>query len=286
MSRTPSIISTTPSTRRGSSVHRIWRGTPSILIAILSLSLHACVTLTGETVYTDPEGVAVSLREVLEELDEQQNALKTLQATRVSFMLDTARSDATFAGRGDVIYRQPDGLHVIARHRTSGTVVLRMTVDGGSAAMSYGVGADRGDAAWRNGVLVSGEPTPFTPWEVVREVFQPEPWSQLPRASVRISEPYSELSGHLVLAIGQEGAERRLVRISGPPWRVVENHLLGAEGPLARTHILEHREFDGMLIPTDVQADFFQDPASLRIQMTRDPHLNEPVDDRIFRVEQ
>jgi hypothetical protein len=245
-----------------------------------------CTTLGGETVYTAPDGSAASLADVLDALDAQQNALHTLHATRVSFILDTERSDATFSGRGDVTYQRPDALHVTARHRTSGAIVLRMTVNGSDAAMSYGVGGDRGEAAWRDGILVAGEPTPFTPWEVAHEVFQPEAWGQLPRRAVRVSAPYDPETGSMVLVIGPPGAERRIVNVSGPPWRIVENHLLGPEGPVARTTLGEHRDFDGILVPTDIRADFYGERSSLVIRLTRDPQLNQPVDMRVFALDE
>ena len=261
------------------------RRTASAAIFALAAITTGCVSLGGETVYTAPDGATASLGDVLTALDEQQDALQTLQATRVSFILDTARSDATFSGRGDVYYQRPDAMHVLARHRTSGAIVLRMVVNGSDAAMAYGLGADRGEAVWRQGELVAGEPTPFTPWEVVHEVFQPERWSSLPRNSVRVSQPYDPDSGEMVLTIGRSGMERRIVKIAGPPWRIVENYLLGPEGPVAKTTLMEHRQFDGVLVPTDIQADFYGEPASLTIRLTRDPELNAPVDNRLFRLE-
>lgn len=261
------------------------RAFPALLVLLGSLATTACVTLGGEPVYTNPDGTAVTLGDVLADLDAQQEAIRTLQAARVQFVLNTARSDATFAGRGDVFFERPDGFHVTARHRTSGAIVLRMTVQGDRAVMAYGLGADRGEAAWHGGELVAGTPTPFTPWEVAREVFAPEAWAALPRGAVRVSMPYDPETGDLVLVIGEAAQERRIVRVAGPPWRIVENHLLGPEGPIARTRLAEHRDFAGVLVPTDMRADFYEEPASLEIRMTRDPVLNETVDPRVFALD-
>lgn len=218
---------------------------------------------------------APSVDEILAGLSENEQALRGFRATG-TIILQSPELESTQVSRESVIvYRAPLDLHVVGRKY--GTRVVELVCSGDAFLLL--LPTEKQYCYKPQGEQFSR----LTTGEMAREIFQPESWTNLPRGRARLTA-FDPASGTAELEVRYpELKRRRVVKVQGLPWVVLENRLYDGRGNLlAETLKKDYHVLEGIRFPREVESRFPAESAWMKMSLrkiTLNPDLSgEPFD--------
>ena len=249
------------------------------LAFLVCATLTACAHLAPSRRLQHPPGSRPVPREILAVLAENDAKIIDFHAVG-TFTIAAPEFAAKKLCTGDVVYRKPASLHITGRHRTWGNVVFLLTSVGKEFLLTF-PGEDAQPYYYHEGAAVEGVDFSVSPSDIVREMYFPESWGELPLREVRVAD-YDSAAHIAVLLIGPAGRPRRRVEVAGPHWDVVRNELLGEDGQVtAVTRLAGYDTFDGIRFPMEVESRFPAKETEMSIRL-RKIDFNTGVADSAF----
>ncbi|HPU98449.1 MAG TPA: hypothetical protein PLO53_10910 [Candidatus Hydrogenedentes bacterium] len=246
----------------------------TLLILCFFAGLTGCARLGERMERVELPPGAPSVEEILRDLNQNEQSLKGFRATG-TIILQSPELESTQVSRESVIvYQAPLSLHVVGRKY--GTRVVELICSGDAFLLLL-------PTEKQYCYKPLGEQfSKLTTGEMAREIFQPEIWSNLPPDRVRLVGFYPE-SGSAELEIRYpEQKRRRLVKVQGLPWVVLENRLYDARGNLlAETLKRDYYVLDGIRFPREVESRFPSETAWMKMSL-RKIELNPPLENAPF----
>ena len=161
-----------------------------------------------------------------------------------------------------IVYQAPLNLHVIGRKY--GTLVVELICSGETFLLVLPTEKQYSykPLGERFGRLTTGE--------MAREIFQPEIWTGLPREQARLMA-FDPASGTAELEIQYPDLKRRrVVKVQGLPWVVLENRLYDVRGSLlAETLKRDYHVLDGIRFPREVESRFPAESAWMKMALRK-----------------
>ena len=252
-----------------------------LLLPLIAVVLNGCQAI-GERLQMEPrlEG-APPVEDVLAGLAENDARLENFSAAG-DFTIASPKLRATQRIRGRVAFQQPADLHLEGRHRLTGTVVCRLTASGEEFFLEF----PTEDAVFYNaeGARVESVPFSVSPSDIVREMFMPEPWRDLPARQARMTG-YNPGAGVATIEIGPRNRVRRVLKVAGPPWVIVENRRYdGFAEPIAVTTMNDYRDVDGIRFPAQISAEFPGESTWFTFDL-RNIQPNTELDHELFTID-
>ena len=182
---------------------------------------------------------------------------------------------------GLVAFRRPDDLSVIGKKLVVGIAVFRITSVGKESLIEF-------PATPEEEPYYSNEGEQFgnfsvSPSDIAREMFLPEDWRKIKPNEFRLTA-YDEARQEATIEIGTKRAPRRMIVVTGPPWRVIRSTRLDKDGGVAAITAMEdYREIDGVQFPAKVDATFPGQQTRMTISM-RKIWTNTKLEDALFDV--
>jgi len=255
------------------------------LLGLVMLLVSACQT--GRQV--DRAGLpaqAPRAADVLRDLTENDNRILNFRSGG-TFTLVSPDLEGVKRFRGSVRFRRPADLYVQGNHRLTNIPVFKLTAADTEFVMEFP--NSREHSFYRiEGERYENVPFSVSPPDIAREMFLPEPWSELGRREARIVA-YDTDTGVATMEIGKEDRVRRVMRVvrvvpETPRWVVVHNLLLGDAGRiLAQTRLEEYSTLDGALFPAYIDAWFPTESTRMTFEL-RNIRLNTDIPDHYFNV--
>ncbi len=255
------------------------RALPALAVLALFISFSGCARLGDPLQHGMLPAGAPKVKDILKSLSENEARLAGFRATG-TVVLQSPELEATQISReSSIAYRQPLDLHVVGRKY--GTRFVELTCSGKAFLLQFPTEKQfyyRPEGERLNTVSSA---------EMAREMFQPEPWRDLPPSQVRILgyDPESQTVEMEVLDRPGDGVARRRLKVQGTPWVVLENRLLDPFGrELAVTVKGDYYERDGIRFPGKVASVFPGEQAQMSFNMRR-IDINPVLDGDIFNLE-
>ncbi len=240
---------------------------PAVLTVLLSVLLLAgCVTPGAPPPLEPPPLGAPDAEAVLMDLAAFDTRVQGFYATATVLIESPDLAAIQLLRQSSVAWRRPDALHLIGRKY--GTTVARLTSAGPAFLLEFPT--ERTYFHELEGAQFEDVPFSVAPADIATEMFVPEPWSSVPPQALRVTD-YDRATQRATFEVwtGAERARRRCV-VEGPPWRLVENVRLDAEGAaLARTTYAEYRDVNDVLFPGEVDARFPRQGTRMRFAFRR-----------------
>lgn len=248
-------------------------------LPILFAGLVGCVR-TGQRVQPGlPPAHAPAIKEILADLAANDAAIASFSADGTcTVQFPELRSTERFQGR--VAFRKPAQLFVKGRHRATGSVLMTMTCVGDEYLLNF---PSRGECYYQfHGYPGQDAPLAVSPSAIVSEMFFGEEWAKIGAREARIVQ-YDAEQGRATVVIGPVRHASRRIVVQGPPWVIVENEQLDADGnQVALTTRDQYRLLDGIRFPSRVDVQFPSDNTRMTFEM-RNIRLNVVLDESLFR---
>lgn len=224
---------------------------------------------------------APTVQQVLADLAAADSAINSFTASG-AFTMESPEFNATkYFKDGVIVYRRPADLSVVAR-KLLGATVMRLTCVSDEFLIEFPATNDK--PYYRlAGERYRNVPFSVSPSAIAREMFFPEPWTQLAPDEVRLTA-YDAATQTATLEIGPARTPRRRVTVTGAPWSVTRNERLDDHGrPIAISTREDYRELGGTRFPYRIDAQFPTERTRMNFEM-RQVTLNQPVDDALFDI--
>jgi len=181
---------------------------------------------------------------------------------------------------GTIIFRKPDGLVMIGRHRT-GATVFRLTSHAKEFLVEFPT--EREYIYRAEGETLDGVAGAFSPADIAREAFASQDWQTLTPQQLHVLN--LDLDDHTVtFEMRLPDQPVRVFTVRGPDWVVVRSELYGDDGlPVAVSARRNYVQIDGARIPTRVLTEFPQHDARITFEL-RNIRLNPTLDPSLFDI--
>lgn len=250
-------------------------------IVCAALLLAGCARL-GERVQVAalPPG-APGAAAILEGLAHNDAAIKNFKAKGSMSLASPDFAGVKTCDDGLVAFRRPDSLCVIGKKLVVGVAVFRITSVGKESLIEF-------PATPEEEPYYSNEGEQFgnfsvSPSDIAREMFLPEDWQSIKPKEFRLTA-YDESRQEATVEIGSKRALRRMIVVTGPPWRVIRSTRLDKDGGVVATAVMEdYRDIDGVQFPAKVDASFPEQQTRMTIEM-RKIWTNTKLEDALFNV--
>lgn len=254
-----------------------------MLTAAVLVLLTGCASL-GERVQQQPlPPGAPEVEAVLGDLASNDAAVKSFRAGGTVWLESPELNGTRKFESSSILFRRPADLYVAGRNEL-GMTLARLTSVGSEFLIEFPASKD--EPYYKlEGEQVEGVPFSVSPSDIAREMFIPEPWSELKPREVRIRS-YDPATQTALLEIGSRRAPRRLVTVVGSPWVVVRNELLGPKGEtIAITTKERYYQSGGIRFPEVIEAVFPAKDTRMKFDM-RNIKPNAEIENDKFDIEQ
>lgn len=243
---------------------------------LLTTLLSGCVSL-GTPVPTLPlPPGAPAVKDILDSLAKNEAALHSFRAAG-TIMVQIPEVEATQISReSSLLYQAPDRLNVIGRRY--GTRGIELTYVDDAFLLEF---PTKKEYCYRDR---EESFETLSSAEIVREMFQPERWTELSERMVRMTS-FSETDQTAELELwtgGRHPWRKRVLQVQGAPWVLLSNTLFNQEGNvIAKTTKTAYHEQEGIRYPTEIESTFPGEDAWMRFLMRR-VDINQEVEPSVF----
>jgi hypothetical protein len=211
-------------------------------------------------------------------LAENEAQLQTFKATG-TIMVRIPEMESIQISRESLLqFSAPKSLYVLGRRY--GTRILSLTYDADAFLIEF---PTRREYCYREHAEELGS---ISSADIVREMFQPEEWSQINPRLVQMVD-YNEEKQEVILVLWEGGPSpwhKRTLRMEGAPWVVLENILYNEEGlVIAKTTKDRYHTQEGIRYPTEIECAFPEEEAWMRFNM-RKVDVNADLDAAYFDI--
>jgi hypothetical protein len=265
---------------RSSSLQSIVSRARRGLLFILLLALAGCATTGSRTALAPlPDGDRALVTEILAGLAAQSEAIQSFQAGGTFTLKSPLLEEVQLLRQSSIRFRRPADLHVVGRKYSK--AVFRLTcVDSG---FLIELPTERQYFASNSGARFDSVSRQVTPAEIAYEMFFPEAWADIAPDQLRVMERGDDGGVRLAL-FSDDGALKRELAVTGPPWRLVEHSLHGDDGALiARTTQQDYTDASPSFA-RHIRSEFPGESAYMEFQ-ARALTLNEPPSPVDFDLE-
>lgn len=254
-----------------------------IALCILSAVCMGCATVGKPLGMLELPNGAPLVGEVLSGLADNESALNNFRATGVFTLASPERPGIERFRHSTIRYRKPNALHIIGRGPLNATV-FRLTSVGREFLIEF---PTEKQYYWElEGAALDSVPFSVSPSDVAREMFAPEPWSELAARHVRMTA-YDDVRQEATLEVIQGRLQRwrrRRITVAGPPWRVIRVERFDKQGrPIATVEKGDYKELDGVFFPAVIDAFFPTEDTRMSFNL-RNIKVNTEMDGSSFDV--
>ncbi len=253
-----------------------------IALAILPMIVAACQRPGKELVRAPLPPGAPDAAVILADLAAHDAAVQSFRGPCSVTLESPDLAGKQVLHKSSVYFLRPDKLHVTGRKY--GSTVMRLTSVGGEFLIEF---PSEKEYYYRfEGERVESVAFSVSPSDIAREMFFPEPWATLDGAQTRLSTYDAASQSARFEVFEADGRHiRRVVTVQGPPWVLVRNERLDHAGrAVSVTTLSDYRRFDGVYMPTTVEAVFPLDATSMTLSF-REIRTNTPIEDAWFDID-
>ncbi len=221
---------------------------------------------------------APAVESILSGLSQNEAAIRSFRAAG-TIMVQIPEVEATQISReSSLIYEAPNRLNIIGRRY--GTRGIELTYVDNAFLLEFPTKKEYCYQEHEESFAA------LSSADMVREMFCPEDWSKLNKRNVRMTS-FDEAGQTATLEIWMPGRPlwcKRVIKVHGAPWVLLENVLLNAEGAIiARTTKKEYHEQEGIRYPTEIESTYPVEEAWMKFSMRR-VDINPGSDPVLFNL--